>query len=183
MKQKFGRWFTIAIFIAVFILVAVLLVEVLKDRSYLSDKVEKGIVTQEVTGPIKTVKTFYAGRTHNNIKIHVKGLRKWIYFQDATDADKAALKEGRNISVEAYPRRPDSGLLVDNEYFDKSVLFSLGYSIDGQEIVGSDEKLAKKKQNNLIFLILIGFLLLLTTAGGIVVTFFYKEPEKISPLK
>ncbi len=162
---------------ALFIMNMIILNEVFKDRAYLYEQVATGKAVQEVNGTIKTAKSFYAGRSHNNIKIHVTGLKKWIYFNGVTKAEKKALKEGNHISVEAYPRRPNTKL-IDNEYYQNTVLLSLGYSVDNQEIVTTTSKFQKKIRDNWLFIILFLMTQLLTLCGGLALLFLPAEHKK-----
>ncbi len=180
MHQTFAKLFVLLMIAAILAMNSLFIHEVYKDRQYLKNDVLQGDVTQKIDGKIKTAKQFYAGRSHNNIKIHVSGLKKWIYFTGVGDEEKEVLQEGNNISVRAYPRRPDTPL-IDNEYYKNSILFSLGYSLNGQEIISDEDKINEKLSGNTMFITLLAVveLLLLVTFFALYKTYFSNRKSNV----
>lgn len=178
--QTFAKLFVLLMIAAILAMNSLFIHEVYKDRQYLKNDVLQGDVTQKIDGKIKTAKQFYAGRSHNNIKIHVSGLKKWIYFTGVEDEEKEVLQKGNNISVSTYPRRPDTPL-IDNEYYKNSILFSLGYSVNGQEIISDEDKINEKLSGNTMFIALLAVveLLLLVTFFALYKTYFSNRKSNV----
>jgi hypothetical protein len=163
------------------VLLVFISMQVANEKKYLDEKIKIGIYVENVQGKIKTAKTFYAGRTHNNIKIYVPSpeFKKWIYFMGVDEDDKnALLQTGSNITLQAYPR-PYSSLLIDNEYFKNTVLYGLGYSVNGKEIKSNEDMFEKKAHHHYFMMIVLMFSFLLVACSWFLVLIFGDEGSMV----
>jgi hypothetical protein len=163
------------------VLLVFISVQVANEKEYFDEKIKTGIYVENMQGKIKTAKTFYAGRTHNNIKIYVPApeFKKWIYFMGVDEDDKnALLQTGSDITLQAYPR-PYSSLLIDNKYFKDTVLYGLGYSVNGKEIKSNEDMYKKKSQHYSFMMVFLIFSFLLVIFSWFLVLIFGDEGNMV----
>lgn len=128
---------TLLMFLYLVLLIAsLLLLSVgLNERSYLNHQVISGQAVQVVEGEIKALKYYHAGRSGEQAKLHISGVKKWIYLNKVTPVEAEYFAVGNIIKIEVYP--PPSSWFI-RDYVRKHTLRSLGVQM-GQQIIRSSE--------------------------------------------